>query len=109
MTITEQRPYVGELWNDTARVRRTDPITSHEAADTNNTARSIGLVLDILQLEPLADHEVAAVALGRGSELTGSRLRTARATLVQRGLVEATGIYRMTMHRRRANVWQVIK
>jgi hypothetical protein len=109
MTITEQRPYVGELWNDTARVRRTDPITSHEAADTNNTARSIGLVLDILQLEPLADHEVAAVALGRGSRLSGQRLRSARATLVEQGRVEATGIYRLTMYGHRANVWQVIK
>jgi hypothetical protein len=109
VTITEQRPYVGELWNDTARVRRTDPITSHEAADTNNTARSIGMVLDILQSEPLADHEIETLAAARGSQFTGQRLRTARAALVEQGRVEATGIYRLTMYGRRANVWQVIK
>lgn len=107
MTITVQRPTVGELFGDSPRVRRTDPSTSHEAADTNDVQKSIGLVYDILQLEPLADHEIAAVALGRGSQFTGQRLRTARAALVERGLVEATGVYRMTMYRRRAQVWQL--
>jgi len=107
MTITESRPTI--LWDDSPRVRRTDPLTSHEAADTNDTARSIGLVLDILRVEPLADHEIATLAAARGSRFTGQRLRTARAALVEQGRVEATGIFRLTEHGRRAQVWQVIK
>jgi hypothetical protein len=107
MTITEQRPSVGELWGDSPRVRRTDPITSHEAADTNDTARSIGLVLDILRTCPMADHEIESVAESRGSKFTGQRLRTARAALVEKGLVEATGEIRFTGHGRRTKVWGV--
>jgi len=41
-----------------------------------------------------------------GLHFTGQRLRTARAALVAMGLVEASGIYRLTENNRRAIVWQ---
>lgn len=94
---------------DTARARRTDLVTSHEAADTNDVSKSIGLVLQILTEQgPLADHEIEVWAsLHYGSDFTGQRLRTARKALVKKSMVAATGIYRLTANNRRANVWQV--
>jgi hypothetical protein len=71
---------------DTPRARRGDPVTSHEAADTNDVSRSIGLVLDILRTSrlPLTDEEIEFQAVfGRASEFTGQRLRTARKALVR--------------------------
>jgi hypothetical protein len=107
-TTTIHRPNVGDLFDDDARVRRTDPITSHEAADLNDTKRSIGLVLDILKSEgPKADHEIETLSAARGENFTGQRLRTARAALVKKGLVGEWGIYRMTPRNRRAAVWTV--
>lgn len=91
---------------DSPRVRRTDPITSHEAADHNDVEKSLGLVLSALKaFGPSADHELVNL-LGQ-SGFTPQRLRTARAALVERGLVEESGIYRLTSHNRRAIVWQV--
>lgn len=92
--------------DDTARARRTDPVTSHEAADHNDTEKSIGLVLSALKsFGPSADHELVQM-LGQ-SGFTPQRLRTARAALVERGLVEESGIYRLTAHNRRAIVWTI--
>jgi hypothetical protein len=71
---------------DTPRARRTDPVTSHEAADTSDVSRSIGLVLDILlnSAEPLTDEQIEYVAVvERNETFTGQRLRTARNALVR--------------------------
>ena len=89
---------------DTARARRTDPVTSHEAADHNDVENSLGLVLSALRaFGPSADHELVAL-LGQ-SGFTPQRLRTARAALVERGLVGESGTYRLTAYNRRAIVW----
>lgn len=95
------------LFDDSPRVRRNNPATSHEAADHNNVKHSIGLVLDILRVKPLADFEIENIARFIGASYTGQRLRTARAALVEKGLVENTGIYRLTINGRRATVWDV--
>lgn len=102
--IVEQPPMI---WpDDSPRVRRSDPLTSHEAADHNDVEKSIGLVLSTLKaFGPSADHELVQF-LGH-SGFTPQRLRTARAALVERGLVEESGIYRLTPHGRRAIVWSV--
>ena len=93
------------IWpDDSARARRSDPVTSHEAADHNDVENSIGLVLSALRsFGPSADHELVAL-LGQ-SGFTPQRLRTARAALVERGIVQKSGIYRLTGHGRRAIVW----
>ncbi len=76
---------------DTARARTGDLATSHEAADSNDVTRSLGLVLDILREArmPLTDEQIEFRATyGRGSTFTGQRLRTARRALERQGLVE---------------------
>src|SRR5690606_39790282 len=92
--------------DDTARARRSDPITSHEASDTNDVSRSIGWVLStLLKVGPLADHQIEEIAHRRGVKFTGQRLRTARAALVRQGKVTESGEYRHTPNGRRAVVW----
>lgn len=121
MPLTEERsaststatvPEIGTTFDiDSPRARRTDPVTSHEAADTSDVTKSIGLVLQILtERGMLADHEIETWALVHyKSEFTGQRLRSARAALVERGQVKASGIFRLTKRNRRAIVWQVAK
>ena len=109
MTATAP-PMIGTLFgDDSPRARRSDPHTSHEAADTNDVSKSIGLVLDILREKgPLADHEIEFHAVfDRHEQFTGQRLRSARAALVELGKVEQSGLYRLTRSNRRAIVWQV--
>ena len=108
LTTTIPRPAIhSSFGDDSPRARRSDPSTSHEASDTNDVSRSIGLVFRILtELGPLADHEIEVLGV---ASFTGQRLRTARAALVGKGLVESTGIYRMTRNNRRAVVWAVTK
>lgn len=107
MSIETLPPPVHSVFgDDTARVRKSDPLTSHEAADLNDVESSIGLVLASLRgFGPSADHELVQMLSTSG--FTPQRLRTARAALVERGLVEQSGIYRLTAHNRRAVVWQV--
>jgi hypothetical protein len=92
------------LFRDTPRTRRTDPLESHAAADTNNVAASQLTVLDLLaEYGAMADHEMVT----KSAEFTPQRLRTARHELTEMGLTEATGYFRLTASGRKANVWQV--
>lgn len=77
------------LFEDSPRARADDPLTSHAAADTNDTAGSRRAVLLILAAygRPLADHEIEAIHTEAGGRYTGQRLRTARAELVDIGRV----------------------
>lgn len=94
---------------DTARVRRSDPETSHEAADLSDTSNSIGAVLDTLrQYGPLADHELSALMESLGYFYTPERVRTARCALEKVRKVEHTGDFRMTPRGRRTRVWAVV-
>lgn len=97
---------------DTARARRGDHVTSHEAADSNDVTRSLGLVLSILlnAAEPITDEEIETRAIvGRGSEFTGQRLRTARRHLERLELVERTEVVGYTSHNRRSSTWRAVK
>lgn len=90
---------------DSARTRFSDPITSHEAADSNNVHDSHTVVFGVLaEHGPLADHELVTW----DDTFTPQRMRSARSELVELGKVEDTGIYRLTPAGRRAKVWQVI-
>jgi hypothetical protein len=97
------------VWPGRPNVRLADPVTSHEAADLSDEEKSIGLVLSILKANPggLADHQVEAIAVERGEKFSGQRLRTARAALVERGLVEDTDRKIRTPKNRRTTVWAV--
>ena len=107
--IVTRPPIHSTFGDDSPRVRRTDPVTSHEASDLTDISRSIGWALSTLAREPFADHELVQIALNLGLHFTGSRIRTARASLVQMGLVEESGIYRLTENNRRAVVWAATK
>jgi hypothetical protein len=95
--------------DDTPRVRRGDPLTSHAAADTSRSVtQSRALVLAVLTHRgPLADHEL--VDCLRHEYMTPQRVRTARHELVERGLVENTGATRKTATGRNAVVWAVVE
>lgn len=91
---------------NTALARRTDPITSHEAADKANLFGSrTWVMLTLLEHGPLAPFELEAAA---GKLWSPSRIRTALSELSKAGLVEQSGIYRLTRSRFRAQVWQVV-
>ena len=83
------------LWDDDSpRVRKDDPITSHQAADVSDTAGSRRAVLLIMQAwrTPLADFQIEKIHDDAGGRYTGQRLRTARAELVERGLITHDGV-----------------
>jgi len=92
---------------DTARARRSDPETSHEAADVNDVTSSIGAVLDILRTAgPMTDERL--VALLSHTPFTEQRLRTAREALVKKGLAKFTERWGQTSRGRRARIWAAI-
>lgn len=95
--------------------RRTDPVTSHEAAESLSDEALVGAqreVVDILTINGgLADVDIASVHEFRHARgitelnLSEQRLRTARAELVRAGRVVATGREVLTPRGRRAVVW----
>lgn len=95
------------VFSDSPRVRCSDPVTSHEAADRNNHFDSRALVATVLEDRgPLADHELTELLAGI---YTPQRIRTARHELTETGLVEFAGYYRLTPTRHRARVWQTVR
>ena len=97
-------------------VRRTDPISSHEAADSvqSKAAQSRDFVLYLLRdIGPASDHELVDAAdllnarLPETPRFSPSRLRTARHELARDGVVTDTGYFHLTGSGRRAQVWQV--
>ena len=91
--------------DDTARVRVSDPVTSHEAADSNNVPMSHSLVLvDLIQWGPLAQFEAERMLSGR---LSPSRVRSAFSELEALGKVKRTDQFRLTPSGRRAQVWSL--
>lgn len=102
--------------DDSPRVRATDPITSHLAADATKKSRpgSRDAVLAALHRDgPLADHElvlaIQADATWNGGRMySPSRIRTARSELVELGLVEEAGYTRKTVSGLDAMVWRAV-
>lgn len=93
--------------DDSPRARRGDPLSSHEAADTNDTAGSRRAVLLIMQAfrQPLPDHEIERIHDESGGRYTGQRLRTARCELVDMGVVVDSGEGSLTPKGRRCKTW----
>ncbi len=103
-----QHSFDDVLADDAARARATDPDTSHEAAAsvTNVTALQ-QLILDRL-LWPRTDEELVRQVQQSGFKATPQSVRSRRAELVKRGLVEASGDYGETVTGRRARKWQTV-
>lgn len=107
-------PMVDSYAGNSPDTRLTDPVTSHEARDSSNAAVSLGAVLRALTEEgPMTDEGLVGnmifdAALGIVPLFTPQRIRTARHALVERGLVEFAGFYRLTATGRRARVWDAV-
>ena len=94
------------------RARRTDPVTSHEAAaslPSEHVRRSQALILDLLREQgPLTDdriyrwHRITAA-------MSPSGARTRRAELVLLGKVRDSGRTEVLPSGRRAIVWQAVE
>ena len=99
--------------NNPTRARNTDPETSHAAVTPHRLAESQWAVLEHLEGGPMTDHELIdfhdwhTTMFIRWPRFTDQRIRSARAELVEMGLVEFSGEYRETPSGRRAKVWQV--
>lgn len=111
-------PMVGVLDGHRADTRTNDPETSHAARDSISNealAESQAEVLAILRIYgPQANHDIETLHEGRYAagqtsiNLSGSRLRTARAELEKDGrLVLVTAKGAITPSGRRADVWGV--
>lgn len=72
-------------FDDEPRTRRSDPLTSHEAADATTTTRkqSQELVLDQLRRGPQAAYQIEYALRFKG--VSGSRVRTALTELEKLG------------------------
>ncbi len=94
------------------RVRRTDPTTSHQAADATESKvaasqRAVALILEDAH-EALTDEQIATKARWEyGFRFSDSRLRTARKELVDQDLVVAAGSVHPEGHRTRMTVWKL--
>lgn len=95
------------LWN--AHARRTDPVTSHEAAasiEPDRMARGQQAIYDALViLGPMTDEELYPTVR---SHLSPSGARTRRAELVDVGRVRDSGVKRLLASGRRAIVWEAV-
>lgn len=91
------------LTDDTPRVRKSDPLTSHRAADSSNRADSKQAVLTALRIHKhLAAFELEAVL----PDWSPSRIRTALTELAADGLVQRSDKTRTTRFGRDAHVWE---
>ncbi len=114
----DQPPLIGTTWGeDTARARRTDPIESHQAADSitltkRGSSRAEVLIIMRDAGVPLTGDQIEEKheerwRHGRATQHhTGQRLRTARAELVKEGLVAQSGVGK-SRHGRNAAVWKL--
>ena len=92
--------------DDTARTRKTDPLTSHAAADTNNVTDSQLFVLQCFNNgQQRAAFELEAIMAGLFSP---SRIRTALRELQDQGRVGVVeGVLKRTPSGRNARVWKL--
>ena len=103
---------------DTARARKTDPETSHAAADSITPEGREASEHEVLAILADADTPITAEAIesrheqraGQGQTnhaYTAARLRTALKQLSDDGLVQRTAVEGRTKSGRRAATWQV--
>jgi hypothetical protein len=94
-----------------ANARLTDPVTSHEAADSVSKVTDTQEAILKLLVRPMTDEELLtayswASAAGEAPRASGSGIRSRRHELFDRGLVCPVG-YSLTASNRKALVWSV--
>lgn len=92
--------------SDTARVRQSDPETSHQAADATqgSVAASQAAVLRLLRH---GDHTDRDMEILLASQFSATRVRTARHELKERGLVESRGTVKQPGARTHRTLWGI--
>ena len=92
---------------DVPRVRESDPLTSHAAADSSNLPKSQALVMALFAHERwLAQFEAEQLLAGI---LSPSRVRTAFTELEEAGRLTRTAMTMPTPYGRTAQVWEVTR
>lgn len=96
----------------TALARSTDPVTSHLAAasvkNINETQQEVLRVMGLLG--PVTDEKlVNTFQFYSKTKISPSGIRSRRAELVTKGLVEATALTGTTVSGRRATVWRTVR
>jgi hypothetical protein len=94
-----------------ATARHTDPLTSHEAADSVSRVTDTQEAILKLLVRPMTDEELLtayawANAAGDAPRASASGIRSRRHELFDRGLVCPVG-YSLTASNRKALVWSV--
>lgn len=91
--------------NPEARARRSDPVTSHRAADSVGDLRESqrAVLSTFLQHGPMHDEQLANLYTGPRQSVSG--LRTRRHELAELGLLSATGDLAKTTYGRDTAVW----
>lgn len=93
-----------------ARARNTDPVTSHEAADSvKDVTATQSYILRVLEKRPRTDGElIEAYRNYKNAPMASeSGIRSRRAELVERGLVSDTEERKVLPSGRRSIVWGV--
>lgn len=114
--MTGDQMSIEELLPTTARARRTDPDTSHEAAERVNARHMTAIQTRILRIgyhQAAFTDEWLADAWGRYNGVWGhirvspSGLRSRRAELVDAGLLEDSGARDRTAAGRACILWRI--
>lgn len=99
------------VWPDSPRARRTDPLSSHEAADATapHMWESQQATLAILQMwgMPLTSIQIEEIAAARGVAFSPQRLRSALPELEEKGLVERDGFVKRPSDRTKRQLWKL--
>lgn len=115
MTVTD----LPQLWDDIdgPRVRESDPVTSHAAADSNTKEHRSAVeagVLEILASETCTDEVLTKFYFSQRyfygwPDTHPDSVRKRRSDLTNRGLVEDSGLVGVTKSGRKAVKWTTVK
>lgn len=92
------------------RVRRTDPLTSHAAADSNLNRAEVEAFVCVLfrEIGPMSDDELTVSYFLRGGpDRHYDSPRKRRADAKNKGLIVATNILRLSKAGRKMTVWDL--
>lgn len=102
-------PTIGE---DSPRARRTDPISSHEAADATAgiVAESQRAVARLFRnaIHPMTALEVEERAAAWHLPYSPSRIRSALPELAEKGVLERAGFVRREGDKRKRQLWKLV-
>lgn len=98
------------VWPDSPRARRTDPLSSHEAADATapHVWESQEAALAILEMwgKPVTALQLEEISAARGVAFSAARMRSTLSELEEKGLVVRDGFAKPPRGRKR-QLWKL--